>query len=90
MRSGHQICTQQPQFGVWGYPTCEIWMGTLVFPGVPTMASCSLCATHTGTGGGGAFPMLKMKRKNTLHPILGSENTFLMGALRMPSQYTTS
>ena len=61
---------------MWGYLTYQIWMGTRVFPGVAKMAIWGLCANPTGMGGG--FPMVRMKSKNKLPPIPGSENTILI------------
>ena len=68
---------QRPKIGIWGYLTYQILIGTRVFPGVAKMAIWGLCANPTGVGGGGVL-MVKMKSKNTLPPISGSENTNLI------------
>ena len=54
-------------------------IGTRVFLGVAKMAIWGLCTNPTWMGGG--FPMVKMKSKNTLPPISGSENTNLIVVL---------
>ena len=57
-----------------GYLTYQTLISTRVLLGVAKMAIWELCGDPTGMGGGG-FPMVKMKSKNTLPPISGSENT---------------